>query len=32
MTVESLYLSPALTDALNLTRRYPRHAPMQLVM
>jgi DNA adenine methylase len=32
VTVESLYLSPALAESLNLARRYPRHAPKQLVL
>jgi DNA adenine methylase len=32
ITVESLYLSPALAESLNLARRYPRHAHKQLVL
>ena len=32
ITIESLYLSPALAESLNLARRYPRHAPKQLVL
>jgi len=29
ITIESLYLSPALAESLNLARRYPRHSPRQ---
>ncbi len=32
VTVESLYLSPALTDHLNIGRRYPRRAMEQLAL
>lgn len=31
-TVESLYLSPALAEALRLRRSYPRHAAQQLAL
>jgi DNA adenine methylase len=31
-TVESLYLSPALAETLNLVRRYPRQSSKQLVL
>ncbi len=32
VTVESLYLSPALTDRLHIRRRYPRRAAEQLAL
>jgi DNA adenine methylase len=31
ITIESLYLSPALAESLNLARRYARHSAKQLV-
>src|SRR5207245_10418317 len=32
VTIESLYLSPALTDRLHIRRRYPKRAAEQLVL
>jgi DNA adenine methylase len=32
LTFESLYLSPALAESLNLGRRAPRHAPRQMAL
>jgi DNA adenine methylase len=32
ITIESLYLSPALAESLNMVRRYPRHSSKQMAL
>jgi DNA adenine methylase len=32
ITIESLYLSPALAESLNLAKSYPRHSVKQLAL
>jgi DNA adenine methylase len=32
ITIEALYLSPALAESLNLARRFPNHPPKQLAL